>query len=103
MPVFVLSHQPQAPVVREGRTTFTFVAGAEAALDAAQSAAGGAGTAQQFLRAGMLDEIRIHLVPVLFGGGVRLFDRLAAPVALEQTGVIETPSVTHLTFRVVKP
>jgi riboflavin biosynthesis pyrimidine reductase len=63
----------------------------------------GATAAQQCLRAGLVDEIQIHLVPVLLGGGIRLFDHLGAgKIELERTRVIETPGVTHLRFRVVK-
>jgi dihydrofolate reductase len=112
MPVFVLSHEARAPVVKEGGTTFTFVTdGVESALNQARAAAGdknvavggGANTAQQFLRAGLLDEIEIHLVPVLLGAGVRLFDHLGtAPIELETIRVIESPGVTHLRYRVVK-
>jgi hypothetical protein len=60
-------------------------------------------TVQQYIKAGLLDEIQIHLVPVLFGQGIQLFDR-AGPkhIELERTGVIESPGVTHLRFRVVK-
>jgi dihydrofolate reductase len=61
---------------------------------------GGAETAQQFMKAGLLDELRLHLVPVLLGGGVRLFDHHGAgQVELERTEVIEAPGVTHLRFR----
>ena len=109
-PVFVLTHHEREPLVKQG-TTFTFVTeGIEAALDQAQEAAGdrdvviggGANVAQQYLRSGLLDELQIHLVPVLLGGGVRLFDDLGpnAP-ALESTGVVSSPNVTHLMFRVV--
>jgi dihydrofolate reductase len=64
---------------------------------------GGANIAQQCLRAGLLDEMRLHLVPVLLGEGIRLFDHLGTEhLELESTGVIEDTGVTHLRFRVVK-
>lgn len=63
--------------------------------------AGGAATAQQFLNAGYIDEIQIHLVSVLLGTGLRLFDHVK-PMQLERTRVLESPGVTHLQFRVVK-
>lgn len=112
MPVFVVTHEARDPVATEGGTTFTFVtAGIESALAQARAAAGdrdisvagGANIAQQYLKAGLLDEIQIHLVPVLLGGGVRLFDDLGPhQVELERTRVVESPGVTHLRFRVVR-
>ena len=63
--------------------------------------AGGASTAQQFLNAGLVDELQIHLVPVLLGSGLRLFDQVA-PMHLKRTRVLESPDVTHLQFRVVR-
>src|SRR3712207_9125430 len=62
----------------------------------------GANVDQQFLAAGLVDEIRIHLVNVLLGGGRRLFDRLPQRIELEQTGLTETDGVTHLAYRVVR-
>ena len=85
--------------------------GIESALKQAKAVAGeknvyvmgGANMAQQYIRAGLLDEIRVHLVPVLFGDGVRLFDHLwSRLIELEQVKVVEGPGVTHLQFRVVK-
>jgi dihydrofolate reductase len=82
-PVFVLSHRPKEKVVKQGGTTYTFVTdGAEGALKQAQAAAdnkdvlviGGANVIQQFIKAGWLDEIEIHLIPILLGEGTRLFD-----------------------------
>ena len=111
MPVFILTHQAREPLVK-GRTTFTFVTdGIESALAQARAAAGaknvaiggGANIAQQYLKAGLLDEIEIHLVPILLGDGIRLFDHLGdAQIELERIRVIDSPSVTHLRFRVVK-
>jgi dihydrofolate reductase len=110
MPVFVLTHETRADFEKQGGTTFTFVTdGVESALAQARAAAGGknvavgggANTIQQFLSAGLLDELQIHVVPVLLGGGVRLFDGLGQ-VDLETTRVVDSPAVTHLKFRVVK-
>jgi dihydrofolate reductase len=109
--VFILTHHPRETVVKQGGTTFTFVTdGIESALEQARAAAGdkdvaiggGADVAQQYLKAGLLEQVDIHLVPVLLGGGVRLFDDLGAePPALERTRVIDSPAVTHLRYRVV--
>lgn len=108
MPVFVVTHHPGPTLAKEGGTTFTFVTdGIESALKQARAAAGakdvsvagGANIVQQFLRAGLLDEIQIHLVPVLLGGGRRLFERIEK-MELERARVIESPGVTHLKFRV---
>ena len=111
-PVFVLTHHAREPVTKQGGTTFTFVTdGVEAALEQARAAAGdkdvslagGANVAQEYLQAGLLDELQIHLVPVFLGGGVRLFDGLGpGPIELEAMRVIESDAVTHLKFRVVK-
>jgi len=110
VPCFVLTHNAHETLVK-GATTFTFVTdGIENALKQAQAAAGdkhvgvgGANTAQQYLQAGLLDEIQIHLVPVLLGEGRRLFEHLGTlHIELESTRVIESPGVTHLKFRVVK-
>lgn len=110
-PVFVLTHHAREPVTKEGGTTFTFVTdGIDAALEQARgvagdgdvAVAGGADVVQQYLRAGLLDELQVHLVPVLLGDGVRLFDgdRSDAPRALERTRVIESPTgVMHLKYR----
>jgi dihydrofolate reductase len=110
-PVFVLTHHPRDPVEMKGGTTFHFVTdGIESALDQAKDAAGGKdamllGGAQvinQYLAAGLLDELELHLVPVLLGDGARLFDDLAdAQVQLEQVRAVEAPGVTHLKYRVV--
>jgi dihydrofolate reductase len=111
-PVFVLTHHPREPVSKQGGTTYTFVTdGIEAALEQARAAAGdkdiklagGADVAQEYLNAGLLDEVQIHLVPVLLGGGVRLFDNLdTSRVKLETTRVIESPAgVAHVFYRVV--
>jgi dihydrofolate reductase len=107
-PVFVLTHHGREPLVL-GATTFTFVAGGiGSALEQARAAAGdkdvlvsGGGSAvQQYLAAGLLDEIQIHVAPLLLGDGVRLFDHAAGELELER--VIASPAVTHLRYRVVK-
>ena len=109
VPVFVLTHHARETVIKEGGTSFTFVTeGVEAALEQARAAAGdkdvslagGANVAQEYLQAGLLDELQIHLVPVFLGGGVRLFDGLE-PIELETMRVIESEAVTHLKYRVV--
>jgi dihydrofolate reductase len=111
-PVFVLTNRAREPWVRQGGTTFTFVTdGVESALKQARAAAGekdvlisgGADTIGQFVEAGLLDELQIHLAPVLLGEGVRLFEGIdPRSVELERTRVIDSPRVTHLRYRVVK-
>ena len=64
--------------------------------------AGGADTAQQYIRAGLLDEIQLHLVPVLLGNGIRLLENLGEGIKLESSRVIEAPLATHLRYRVAK-
>jgi dihydrofolate reductase len=107
--VFVLTHHPRERVVKEGGTTFTFVTdGIESALEQARAAAGdkdvaiagGARVAQQYLDAGLLDELQVHVAPVLLGGGVRLFENEHAEIQLVR--VVESPVVTHLRYRVAK-
>jgi dihydrofolate reductase len=110
VPTFVVSHTVPQEWVYEG-SPFTFVTdGVESAVEQAREVAGdkdvavgAASVVQQCLRAGLLDEIHIDLVPVLLGDGVRLFEHLGTgPIELESTQVIEGAGVTHLTFRVVK-
>jgi dihydrofolate reductase len=111
-PVFIVTHHSREPVVKKGGTTFTFVTdGIESALGQAVDAAGGkdvalaggANVAQQYLKAGLIDEMQLHVVPVLLGAGARLFDGLEeANVGLESSRVVEAPGVTHLTYRVSK-
>ncbi|WKV72886.1 dihydrofolate reductase family protein [Streptomyces sp. PCS3-D2] len=107
-PVFVLTHTPREPWVRQGGTTFTFVTeGIGSALERARRAAGGkdvqisggADTVRQFIDAGLLDELQIHLAPLVLGAGVRLFDGVSAALGLEPAGVVDSPRVTHLTYR----
>ena len=112
VPVFVLTHQPREPLVLHGDPPFTFVTeGIRAALEMAEKAVpakdvlvgGGASAAKQYLAAGLLDQIDVHLVPVFLGDGLRVFDDAAlAGVTLEQVRVVEAPGVTHLRYRVVK-
>jgi dihydrofolate reductase len=111
-PVFVLTHHAREPWVRQGGTTFTFVTdGIDSALEQARAAAddkdiriaGGANTVRQFIEAGLIDELQIHLAPLLLGAGVRLFEHTGPEqVQLESTRVIDSPKVTHLRYRVVK-
>jgi dihydrofolate reductase len=111
-PVFVVTHHAREPLEKEGGTTFTFVTGGiEKALEQARDAAGGkdvalgggASVAQQYLKAGLIDEMRIDLVPVLLGDGARLFEDLgAAEIGLECTSVVQAPGVTHLGYRLLR-
>lgn len=112
VPVFVLTGHAREALTMQGGTTFTFVTeGIEAALEEARAAAedkdvfvgGGASVVQQYLAAGLLDELQINLAPVLLGGGTRLFGGPGAvQPALEIVRVVETPAVTHLKYRVMK-
>ncbi len=106
-PVFVLTHHERAPLTMEGDTTFHFVTnGIESALDQARRAAGGqdialAGGAkicQQYLKAGLVDEMRIHQVPMLLGGGERLFEGVNDLHGLELVETVAAPNVTHFKF-----
>ncbi|GIH24887.1 deaminase reductase [Acrocarpospora phusangensis] len=111
VPCFVLTHQARDQLVMKS-AAFTFVTdGIESALRQARAAArdknvlimGGANAAQQFVRAGLVDEIQIQLVPVLLGSGTRLFDHLGADhIELKRNRLIESPHVTHLRFQVPK-
>ncbi len=109
VPVFVLTHHEREPLEMRGGTTFTFVTdGTESALDQAKEVAGekdvalggGADVAQQYLAAGLIDELQLNVVPVLLGEGARLFEGVGADLELEPTLVVETPDVTHLRYRV---
>jgi dihydrofolate reductase len=110
-PVFVLTHHPRQPLEMEGGTTFHFVTdGIEPALEKARETAGGkdvllsggAEVVNEYLAAGLLDELQLSVAPVLLGDGARLFDDLGdAKVQLEQVRVVEAPGVAHLTYRVV--
>jgi dihydrofolate reductase len=105
-PVFVLTHHAREPLSMEGGTTFHFVTdGIESALEQARAAAGdrnvslggGASVAQQYLAAGLLDEVVVSIVPIVLGGGARLFDNLG-DVKLEQVESVAAPGVTHIRY-----
>jgi dihydrofolate reductase len=109
-PVFVLTHHPRAPLAMQGGTTFVFVTdGIESALAQAREAAGdgdvaiagGAETVNQYLAAGFIDELRLHVAPVVLGAGERLFDGVGE-ISLEPLDVSGNALVTHLSFRVVR-
>jgi dihydrofolate reductase len=107
-PVFVLTHHPREPVEMLGGTTYHFVTeGIESALEQARAAAedkdvslaGGASVAQQYLAAGLLDEVVVSIVPIVLGSGARLFDHLGdPPPKLEQVEAVEAPGVTHIRY-----
>jgi len=110
VPVFVLSHDVPTEVPDGGVYTFV-TGGVERTLQQARAVAGdkgvtvmgGADTGQQFLRAGLVDELSIHLVPVLFGSGTRMFEHLGDQhIQLDPAEVIQTAAATHLRYRVVK-
>jgi dihydrofolate reductase len=109
-PVFVLTHHPREPLTLAD-TTFTFVTdGIEDALGRAREASGdkdvfiggGANVINEYLAAGLLDELELHLVPIVLGGGARLFEGVAQGVRLEPMRMVEAPGVTHLKYRVVR-
>jgi dihydrofolate reductase len=108
VPVFVLTHHARDPLPMQGGTTFHFVTdGIESALAQAREAAGdrdivvagGAQAVQQYLAAGLLDELRLHVAPIVLGDGERLLDDVGTP-QLEQVEVISSPRATHLRYRV---
>jgi dihydrofolate reductase len=103
-PVFVLTHHEREPLPLQGGTTFTFVTGGiESALEQARAAAGdgdvmiagGASAVQQYLAAGLLDELYLHVVPVLLGAGERLLENVG-DLKVQQVHAIEAPGVTHI-------
>jgi dihydrofolate reductase len=109
-PVFVLTHHPRPPLEMRGGTVFTFVTdGIESALRQAKAAAGdrdvaiagGAQTVNQYLAAGLLDELHLHIAPVVLGAGERLFDNVGYP-RLEPMAVVASPTVTHISYRVAR-
>jgi dihydrofolate reductase len=112
-PVFVLTHHPRASITMQGGTTFHFVSdGINAALDRAFDAAGGddvrlgggVATVQQYLRAGLIDEMHLAIVPILLGSGERLFDHLdGGPVGYECVEFVSSPSVLHARFARTMP
>ena len=110
VPVFVLTHHARQPLPMRGGTTFTFVTdGIESALRQSRAAsgkkdvqiAGGAHTVQQYLRAGLLDELYLHVVPVVLGAGERLLENVGDPT-LEPVSVIASPAVTHIKYRIIR-
>lgn len=107
-PVFVLTHHPRAPLAMQGGTTFYFVTdGPDSALRQARQAAGdknvqiagGAHTIQQYLRGGMLDELHLHVAPIVLGKGERLLEGVGEP-RFTPVEVVASPNVTHVTYRV---
>jgi dihydrofolate reductase len=109
MPVFILTHHARAPLQMQGGTTFNFVTdGIESALKQAREVAGdrdillvgGANIIQQYLAAGLVDEFKLDIVPILLGRGTRLLDNVG-DLKLEQVRAIEAPGVTHVNYRVV--
>jgi dihydrofolate reductase len=109
-PVYVLTHHPREPLEMQGGTTYHFVTdGIEAALEQARAGAGdkdillagGANAIQQYLAAGLLDELYLHIVPLLLGGGERLLEDVGDP-RLEPVKVVASPAVTHVKYRVVR-
>lgn len=106
-PIFVVSHRPPGPAARWGYPDVHYVTDVVSAMEQAKAAAGdrnvevrGGYTGQQAIAAGVLDEIQIHQIPVLLGGGRRLFDTLPKLVELEVVRVIDTPDATHIRYRV---
>jgi dihydrofolate reductase len=109
-PVFVLTHHPRRPLSMKGGTTFRFVTeGLMSALEQARVAAGdrevaiagGASTVRQYLAAGALDELYLHIVPIILGAGERLLEDVGDPV-LEPIKVVASPTVTHIKYRIAK-
>jgi dihydrofolate reductase len=109
-PVFVVTHHEREPLTLSD-TTFTFVTdGIEDALEQAREAAdgkdvyigGGADIINQYLAAGLVDELEVHVAPLILGGGERLFDGVGPDLKLEQLRAVEAPGVAHLKYRVVK-
>ena len=109
-PVFVLTHHPREPVEMQGGTTFHFVTdGIETAVEQARAAAGdddvlvagGPGAIDQTLAAGLLDELRLHIVPIVLGDGSRLLEDVGDP-KLEPVEVVGTPAATHVRYRVAR-
>ena len=107
VPIYVVSHRPPDPSVSKYPSVTYVTDGIVSAMAQAKAAAGdrnvmvhGAYTAQRALEAGVLDELQIHLIPVLFGSGRRLFDVLPSRIELEIVRVIDTPDATHVRYRV---
>jgi dihydrofolate reductase len=112
MPVFVVTHEARDPLPMKGGTTYTFVTdGIKAVLELARAAAGdknvgiwgGANIIRQYLKAGLLDEMHIHITPILLGNGIRLFEGFDPEgIELRKASSIETPGATHFRFEVMK-
>jgi dihydrofolate reductase len=111
-PCFVVTHRPAETIVKKGGTSYMFVTdGIEAALERARQAAGsqdvqvngGADIAQEFLNAGLLDEIRLHLVPIILRAGTRLFDGVRTDIRIVPREAHHQPAVTHLVYDVGRP
>jgi dihydrofolate reductase len=109
-PVFVLTHHARQPLTLSD-TTYTFVTdGIESALEQARAAAGeqdvfiggGAKVINEYLAASLVDELELHVVPIILGGGARLFEGVGPDVKLELVRVVEAPGVTHLKYRIVR-
>jgi dihydrofolate reductase len=107
-PVFVLTQHARDPLTMQGGTSFTFVTdGAESALERARvpaagqdvAIAGGASTVRQYLGLGLVDELYLHIVPVLLGAGERLLENVGDPT-LEPIKVVASPAVTHIKYRI---
>jgi dihydrofolate reductase len=110
--VFVVTNRPAATIEKTGGTSYTYVTGGvDEALHRARDAAaesdivvgGGADIGRQYLAAGAVDEVRLHLVPVILGGDARLFDGPSPNISMRPIEVTGTPSVTHLTYEVTRP
>jgi dihydrofolate reductase len=110
VPVFILTHHAREELQMNGGTTFTFVTdGIASALERAREAAdggdvaiaGGASAVQQFMAAGLLDELYLHIAPILLGGGERLLEGVGDPT-LEPVKVVASPAVTHIKYRVAR-
>ena len=107
--IYVLTHHEREPVAKADGTSYNFVTdGIEAALERAREQAGdqdvaisgGADVIQQYLNAGLVDELQLHVVPVVLGGGRRLLDGIDPSVSLELDRVVASPDVTHIRYRV---
>ncbi len=108
-PVFVLTHHVRDPLAMDGGTTFHFVTeGPDVALEQAKAAAGGknveiaggASTINAYLQSGAIDELHMHISPIVLGAGERLFDGVSTDLRLEPVQAISSPRVTHITYRV---
>jgi dihydrofolate reductase len=108
MPVFVVTHSPRPPLERQGEPAFFFVSdGIKSALDRAKEVAGdqnvlisgGANLTQQYINAGLVDELHLTLVPIFLGSGVRYLDAMDDSISIETIGVHQKPDVTHLIYR----